>query len=613
MLHRLVGRDAQAPHPRRPARWLVILPMAIGLPLAIGLGCTGNVIDPESNLRGPAGPTAPGGKGGSGGNRPPGNTTPPGSTTPPGGNPPPGMTDPGPVGAPPTSSAIPACQGEETPGPRRLRLLTRLEYANSVVDLLGIPLPSTDNLPVETVVDGFDNNAKAAAITSRHVDEYLATAERVSVEGIKVSRWKLATCPAGPGCDKTFITTFGQKVFRRPLATDEIERYSKLFDPAVTGGVFEKGMELVVRAMFSSPNFLYRTEMGEKQADGTFKLTGYELASALSFFLWNSTPDDQLLAAAKAGALDTPAGLEMHATRLINDRRSRPAVATFFRQWLGTDGLLFTNKDANIYPAFTEAVRKGMLEEQDAFVNHVVFEGTGKYPELHTANYVFVNPTLAQFYGLAPAGGATQKTMLPAAGASRGGLLALGAVMGMHAHSNESSPVRRGLFIRSRMLCQTLPLPPADVDTTPPGLDPSLTTRARFDRHSSDPKCQGCHKLIDPVGYGFERYDGIGAYREKEGTHDVDASGYVLGLEELGNDVKTPFAGPIELGKILAGSPNAQACFARQLFRYARGGENGSADGCAISKLQAVFKESGFDMRRLLLEVVRGKSFLTRG
>jgi hypothetical protein len=202
---------------------------------------------------------------------------------------------------------------------------------------------------------------------------------------------------------------------------------------------------------------------------------------------------------------------------------------------------------------------------------------------------------------------------MPATGATRGGLLTLGAVVGMHAHSNESSPVRRGLFVRSRLLCQTLPLPPADVDTTPPGLDPSLTTRARFDRHSSDPKCQGCHKLIDLVGYGFERYDGVGAYRAQEAGMDIDAGGKLYGLEDLGAGTMQEFNGPIELGKILSTSANAQACLARQLYRYARGGENGGKDSCAISKLQGVFRDSGFDLQRLLLEVVRGKSFGTRG
>jgi hypothetical protein len=567
--------------------------------------CQGNIIDPQNG--GPGGPNDTGGSAGQNNPGSAGGTGGPGNTAPP--------FDPGTAAAPPATTAIPVCTTDETPGPRRLRLLTRAEYSSSVVDLLGIAAPPVDNLPVETVVDGFDNNARAAAVTSRHIDEYLATAERVAAEGVALNRDQLSTCGSDAACGRTFITNFGRKAFRRALTAEEITRYVTLFDAQVTVGLFDKGMELVVRAMLSSPNFLYRSEMGEKASDGTYKLTGYELATALSYFLWGTTPDEQLLDAAQDGTLGRPDGLETEVKRLIADERSRPAIAGFFRQWLGTDGLRYTNKDAAVYPNFGDAIRKSLLDEEDAFVNHVIFEGTGKFPELFTANYVFANDALAQFYGL-PAGGGTSltKTAVPAdgPGAARGGLLTLGALLGMHAHSNESSPIRRGLFVRSKLLCQTMPPPPPNVDTTPPGLDPSLTTRARFDRHSTDPACKGCHNLLDPVGYGFERYDGSGAYRAQEAGMDIDASGEVRGLEDLDADTSVKFNGPLELGRLIAQSPNAQACMARQIFRFVRGGENGKADACAISKLQGVFRESGFDLQRLLLEVVRGKSFLTR-
>jgi hypothetical protein len=575
-------------------------PAMIGAGLLGLLGCNGTVIDPD-----PLGP-------GQNGSLPPGSAGAPGTDPGGAGGTPGAPFDPATAAAPPGTSAIAVCKAEETPGPRRLRLLTRAEYSNSVVDLLGITAPPVDNLPVETVVDGFDNNARAAAVTSRHIDEYLATAERIAVAAVMQNRWKLASCAAGNGCDRTFITAFGRKAFRRPLGPEEIDRYAKLFAPDVTGGVFEKGMELVVRAMLSSPNFLYRSEMGEKAGDGSYKLSGYEIATAISFFLWGSTPDDALLEAARAGTLTEANGLEMQVKRLIADPRSRPAIAAFFRQWLGTDGLRFTNKDVAIYPNFGDPIRKAMLDEEDAFINNVIFAGTGKFAELFTADYVFVNAPLAQFYGLTGGGATMTKTPVPTAGATRGGLLTLGALLGMHAHSNESSPIRRGLFVRSKLLCQTMPPPPPNIDTTPPGLDPTLTTRARFDRHSSDPACQNCHKLLDPVGYGFERYDGIGAYRAQEAGMDIDAGGDVRGIEDLNADTSAKFNGPIELGRLIANSPNAQACLARQVFRYVRGGENGTADACAISKLQGAFKDSGFDLQRLLLEVVRSKSFLTR-
>ncbi len=566
----------------------------LGLVALLPLACNGAVIGPV-----PFEPPT--------GVRPPGDPSDPSDPA----NPVP----PPPASAPPTTGAMAACQGEEVPGPRRLRLLTRAEYASTVTDLLGVPRPSVDNLPVESVVDGFDNNAGASVVTNRHLDEYLATAERLAVAAIPLSRTRLAPCAPAAGCDRTFVTSFGQRAFRRPLSNEEITRYLAMFAPAVTGGSFDKGIELVVRAMLSSPYFLYRSEMGERTADGTYKLSPYEVATAMSYFLWGTTPDDQLLEAARSGALGRPDGFEAAARRLIADPRSRPAVLAFFRQWLGTDGFLFTNKDATVYPGFDDAVRRAMVEEQDAFVSHAVFEGTGKLEELFNADYVFASQPLARFYGLAGGGATAQKIpsrTTPQAG-PRGGVLLLGSVLGMHAHPNESSPVRRGVFVRARLMCQTLPPPPESLNIMPPGLDPTLTTRTRFARHSTDEVCKGCHKFIDPIGFGFERYDGVAAYRSEEHGQPIDASGQVNGLEDLNADTSQPFDGPADLARILAGSPNAQACFARQMFRYARGGEDGGRDSCAIRQLQTAFVQSGFDIRSLMLEVVRQKSFLARG
>jgi Protein of unknown function (DUF1592)/Protein of unknown function (DUF1588)/Protein of unknown function (DUF1595)/Protein of unknown function (DUF1585) len=423
----------------------------------------------------------------------------------------------------------------------------------------------------------------------------------------------LITC-GGPGCDRMFVTTFGRRAFRRPLAEAEIQRYLTLFDPATTGGNFDKGVELVIRATLASASFLYRSEVGEKAPDGTYKLTGYEVAGALSYFLWGTTPDDALLNAAGSGQLDTPAGVETQARRLLMDPRSRPQVAAFFRQWLSTSGFQFTNKDVAVYPKFNDRVRTAMIAEEDAFIDYVVFDGPGTFKDLFTADYVFVNDVLSLFYGMPGVGGTNPiKTTLPPGEKTRGGLLTLGAVLGMHAHSNESSPVRRGAFVRERLLCQTLPQPPQNLNIVPPGLDRTLTTRDRFARHSSDPACAICHKLIDGIGFGFERYDGVADFRASENGKPISAAGELRGIEQLMADTMAPFDGPLQLGALLAASPNAQACLARQLFRYARGGENGDRDACAIKKLQAAFMAGGLNIKQLLVETVKQKSFLTRG
>jgi hypothetical protein len=531
-----------------------------------------------------------------------------------------GMGTEPPLGAPATVSATPECQGDELPGPRRLRLLTRAEYAATVTDLLFLSQPPlVDNLPVESVVDGFNNHATAQVVTSRHLDEFLATGERLVTQALAQNKGRLVTCAGAPGCDRMFISSFGRRAFRRPLSADEVQRYSLLFAPSITNNSFDTGVELAMRAMLASPHFMYRSEVGERAPDGSWKLTPYELAAAMSYLLIGTTPDDALLDAAATGALGTPEGIETQARRLLQDPRSRRALAAFFRQWLGIDGFLFSNKDTAVYPAFTDEVRKAMADEADAFVAHVTLDsvrmgGTGTFKELFTADYVFASDVLSRFYAL-PITGNPAPVRQPAGsgpGRQRGGALTLGAVLGAHAHSNESSPVRRGVFVRHQLLCQSLPSPPENLNVMPPGLDPSLTTRARFQRHSSDVACSGCHQHIDPVGFGFERYDGVGAYRETEAGMPIDGSGEVLGLESLTSTDRKPFDGPVQLGALIADSPNAQACFARQLYRYARGGEAGGRDGCAIKKLQAAFTAASGNIQQLFIEVLKQKSFRER-
>ncbi len=506
------------------------------------------------------------------------------------------------------------CDSGEQPGPRLLRLLTRDEYAHSVADILGIPVPDVDNLPVEPRVGGFNNNAAASVVTSRHIDEYIATAEKLVATALTTNRAAFLGCDSALAtCTKTFVESFGKKAFRRPLTTEESARYVAMFDPALTGGTFDQGVTLVVSSIFASPSFLYRVEAGDAVGDGTYKLSPFETATALSYLFWGTTPDDELLGAASGGTLGTPAEIEAQARRMLASPKSRPQVAAFFTQWLNTSALLEANKDKQIYPAFTDQVRESLAAEQSAFVNYVVFDGTKKFDELFTADYVFANDALASFYGLGGASlGADVKKVVVATDSNRGGILTLGSVLASHAHSNESSPIKRGLFVRDRLLCQDMPPPPANVNTTPPGLDPTLTTRERFAKHTADPVCKSCHQFLDGVGYGFERFDGVGAYRMTENGLAIDASGELKNRESLDTPSSDAFNGPRELGAILAKSERAQTCIATQYYRFAHGFRESSVDVCAVRSLASTFKTGGTNLQELLVEVAKQKSFALR-
>lgn len=500
---------------------------------------------------------------------------------------------------------------EEAPGQRIVRLLTRREYQNTVRDLLGVTPPDTASIPVEPRVLGFDNNAAASVVTSRHADAYVDLAEQLAASAVATQRGSLLPCNSGQdGCAEQFVRSLGQRAFRRPLDGEEVSRFTALFATDLTGGDFDEGMRLAITAMLASPNFLYRSELGEAQADGSYRLTPHETASALSYLFTGSMPDATLFAAAESGQLGTPAELQGQAERLLQTPAAREQLAELATQWLRTEGVLGANKDRTLYPDFSDGVRESMMQEQARFVQHLFLDTQGTFGELFTADYVFVDNALADFYGLQAAGNFAQVTA--PADSARGGLLSLGSVLASHAHSNESSPIKRGLFVRDRLLCQPLPDPPEDVDATPPGLDPTLTTRERFALHTSAEQCASCHQYIDGVGFGLEGFDGVGARRTIENGLTVDESGELLGLEGLAQDTVHEFQGPRELGAVLAASEAAQDCLAVQYFRFGRGHAEGTTDHCSVQRLQQAFRDGGLSLSGLLVAATQLESFVVR-
>ena len=515
------------------------------------------------------------------------------------------------------------CSGEPLPGseetscdapsaPRLQRLLNRWEYQRTIQDLVGISGSFADNLPQEARVAGYDNNARVALVTDRHVDEYFAAAEAVAERA--VAERKSALLPCNPSSDKaactrTFVRSFGKRAFRRTLSDAEVEQYAKLMSDTLTGGSFDSGMQLIVTAMLMSPNFLYRSEAGAA-VDGEYRLSAFEAAASLSYLLWGSMPDDTLLDA--ADQLATAEGRAAQATRLLDDPRAKQQMGHFATEWLGTHYLVESFKDPELYPRLTPNVRQAMGEELTLFINGLVFGG-GKFAELYTANYAYMNGPLRDYYRQSGSTTDANFTKQTVADGTRGGLLSLGAVMASHAHSNESSPIKRGVFVRERLLCQDLPDPPANVDTTPPGLDPSKTTRERFAQHTADPACASCHSFIDGIGFGLERYDGAGGYRDTENGQSVDDSGELKGPEGFQDATKKPFHGARELAALIAQTQSARDCMVLQYYRYGRGYvEDAERDQCTLTALKSKFAASDGDLKSLLLDYVRDDSFIRR-
>jgi hypothetical protein len=472
-----------------------------------------------------------------------------------------------------------------------------------------LPFDPTSSFPVDTRPQdfAFDDDGPSRSASPVHVEQYQAAATAVAAYAVDRVPG-LVTCAAGEAvgaCAHRLVQGLGTRILRRPATAAEASRYEAL----VTGAKdFPGGAALAIRAMLTSPAFLYRSEIGLPEAAGTFRLTPWELASALSYMFWGSMPDQALFDAAASGELATAAGLEKHARRLLASPRARDAVGVFAEQWLGIGTLPTAVKDEAAFPGLSPAVRASMREETRRFVTHVIFDGSHTLGELYTAPFTFVDAPLAQFYGLpAPATPGFAKVAYP--DARRAGLLGHGSVLATTAHSDQTSPILRGLFVRRALLCQQFGTPPPNAGGIP-RVDPGATTRERFGQHASSPACATCHSEIDPVGFGFERFDPIGRIRDTENGKPVDSAGDLLDVERLAAGTHAPFATLGELGTTLAASQAARDCFARQYYRFARGRREDGA--CALRDASARFASSGYDVRELMVGIALSSDFAVR-
>lgn len=453
----------------------------------------------------------------------------------------------------------------------------------------------------------FDNN-ESALVTSVHVDQYWKAASLLA-DAAMVDMVNLLPCDLDvdpEACAEDFVVDFGARAFRRPLSDAEVAKYKAQIAAAPDKAA---GIRVALRTMLSSPMFLYRSEIGEPAGDGTFRLTPHETAAALSYTFWGTMPDAELQAAADSGVLGTKVGIEAQARRLLASPRSRPVLETFAVQWLGIEKVTSMSKTTSIYPAWNDALATSMVEETRRFVTGVIFDGSHRYDDLLLADTTFVDTTLAAFYGVSAPGGGWGEVPSPE---HRGaGLLGHGSLLAGNAYADQSSPIKRGLFVRRSLLCQELPAPPANAATVPQ-IDPNATTRERFAQHTADPACHNCHQYIDDLGFGFEKFDAIGQYRETENGKPIDASGDMNDVEALGSSSHAPFGSLRELSEVLVESKSPRACFAKQTYRFAMGRLENSEDVCGLNELSAAFEQSGGDIQELWIQLTKLDEFTRR-
>jgi hypothetical protein len=425
------------------------------------------------------------------------------------------------------------------PGWRPFQRLNRAEYARVVRDLLALEVDVTAFLPPDTQSNGFDNVADVQSFSPTLIAGYLRAAGQisrlaVSNKGVSAtaetpSRKKVFICrPLKPQQEETcamrIIKNLAAQAYRGAATNADIQDALAFYKRGRQAGDFDNGIRLALQSMLVSPRFLFRLE-GAKPAHA-YRLSPQEIATRLSFFLWATGPDAELLKAATSGAFNTPAGLEKQVRRMFADPRSEALATRFASQWLRLQDLDKLTPDATRYPQYNRTLAQAMLRETELFFDSFVREDRNVM-DLFTVDYSFVNERLARHYGIPNVtGDAFRRVQMPE---YRRGLFGQGSILASTSVADRTSPVLRGKWIMEVLLGTPPPPPPPNV----PALDDSvksnqggksLSTRQRIEQHRRIPSCNACHRFIDPPGLALENFDVTGAWRETDNGVPIDAT-----------------------------------------------------------------------------------------
>lgn len=520
-----------------------------------------------------------------------------------------------PPGSPPLTPITPdtpivtACLDTPVVGVAPLRRLSHVEYQYALTDLLGnAPLAqlATKDFVPDPISLGFSNSARFLDVKPVMLQAYQGAAELVASEAVKNLSALVPCSPsAGEACAQTFIQDFVGRAYRRPLTTEEVDRYLTVYRAGAMDADFATGIEWVVGAALQAPNFLYRPEVDGNLAQ-TQALSPNELASRLSFFLWQSIPDQALLDAASNGQLATKQDVEREARRMLADPKAE-RLFTFFEQWLGITELASFRRDATIYPGLPAELPDLMREEARQYVTHTVLEG-GSLTDLMAGEYSYVNGPLAQHYGLSGVTGDAFQRIGWSSG-KRGGLFMTSGALTAHDKQTRTSIVRRGLSVRTLLLCQNIPAPPNNVPLNLGPVDGTASQGERLAAHRTEPACAGCHTLLDPMGEPFESVDAVGRERTvDEGGHPVMTAGEVINTQS----VNGPVTDGLDLLKKLAASSETQACVVTQSFRFVAGREESQADLCSRQRTLQAFKDANWNLKELFVAMTLTDDFLMK-
>lgn len=513
----------------------------------------------------------------------------------------------------PSSTDLPPAASATLVDSTRFPRLTHDQWENTVRDLLRLPerpglAPTfTTDPPGST----FGNDGELLQVTPGLWQDYQRAAETLAAKVARDPAALARIAPAGTGTDRAraFVADLGARAYRRPLRPPEIDSLAALFARGreLVGGTddFAAGAEVLLRTLLQSPSFMVRLELGEAPKNGVVRLTPHELASRLSYAVWNSMPDDGLFAAAGDGSLGRAEALAAQASRMLDDPRAEPVLMAFHEKLFRVEAVDGIKKDAALFPEWSDDMAKLMRTEFALFVKDVVtVQGKG-LTELLTADYTFADQKIAAIYGVTKPGGDFARVKLD--GTQRAGILTQSAFLAAFASSRQTDPIHRGVVVNFQVLCSNMPPPPMNVPPLPPAVE-GETMRERVTRHTGAGTCgAGCHgTMINPAGFAFERYDALGKWRTTDNGKPVDSADRMTFT-----DGAASFDGAVEFAKLIAGKGQVHECYAKNLLEYSLGRRRAAPDKALVEAVGKASLEGG-STKKLLLALVTSPTFAFR-
>lgn len=494
------------------------------------------------------------------------------------------------------------------PGSHKTRRLTRHEYNYTLHDLLGVKVKPGDDFPTDgSGGEGFQNNADTLFIPSLLIEKYINGADAVLTETFSRPELKLRLYPPGTQTAAEPLRSFLLRAYRRPPTDDEVKELLTLFHDLNKGGAsFDEAMRVTLKAALMSPKFLLLQERNQPDAKQPWRISNYELASRLSYFLWSSMPDEALFNLAGANQLRDENVLISQVRRMLADPKAEAFTRHFAGAWLKFEELFNTvDPDRGKFPEFNDDLRHAMYDEAFQF-SHNVFCRNGNVLDFLDSDYSYLNDQLAKLYGV-PGVAGHEMRQVKLNTPQRGGVLGMGAILAATAYPQRTSPVLRGKWVLEQLLGTPPPPPPPNVSKLPED-DRKIagqTLRQKLEQHRADPACAGCHKRMDPPGFGLENYNAIGRWRDNENNKPLDTSATFPDGRK--------FNGVAELRKLLMQDKEK---FTRnlctKLLGYALGRGLEVEDQPTLLRLQETLRNNGCRSEALIVAIVKSYPFQYR-